>query len=39
MDLCHSCTWAYDVRLHIAATNEQRMLNKLSKEHYISGQK
>ena len=32
--LCsNSCTWAHDVRLHIAGTDEpQRVLNKQSKE-------
>ena len=28
----HSCTWAHDIRLHIAGTNDQRVLNKHSKE-------
>ena len=32
--LCgNSCTWAHDVRLHIAGTHKQR------KEHNISGHK
>ena len=30
------CTWAHDVRLHIAGTNEPKVLNNLSKEHKIS---
>ena len=32
-------TWTHDVRLHIAGTNDQRVLNKISKEHNISGHK
>ena len=36
----NSRTWTHDVRLHIASTNEpKRVLNKLSKEHNISGHK
>ena len=35
--LCgNSCTWAHDVLLHIAGTNEPRVLNKQSKEHNIT---
>ena len=37
--LCgNSCTWAHNVRLHIAGTNEPKVLDKLSKEHNISDQ-
>ena len=32
----NSCTWAHDVRLHIAGTNEPKSVNKLSKEHNIN---
>ena len=35
--LCgNSCTWAHDVRLHIAGINEPKKLNK---DHNISGHK
>ena len=35
----NSCTWAHDVRLHIAGTIEPKVLGKQSKEHNISGHK
>ena len=37
--LCgNSCTWAHDVQLHIAGTNELKSAQK-AKEHNISGHK
>ena len=34
----NSCTWAHDVQLHIAGTNELKSAQK-AKEHNISGHK
>lgn len=28
----HSCTWIYDVRLHTAGTNDERVFKKQNKE-------